>query len=177
MTKGYLSASWRAWTVRRSTIWTTWVWQCLCVQGVLMLTTVSACPATVAWWYWCLPWRWCKGKQNPRCSPGQAFFQSHKLCGLDGIRCRRSTERDQPMWMEKNHLRFRFPGPAGLRFQLRILLCNSGFLKALQDNNSRKSFQPSHFAVQFFLSPNQVPSLFFSFATGFTSWQISNHSG
>ena len=32
-----------------------------------------------------------------------SFLQSHKLCGLDGIRCRRSTERDQPMWMEKKN--------------------------------------------------------------------------
>ena len=28
---------------------------------------------------------------------------------------------------EKKHLRFRFPGPAGFRSQLRILLSNSGF--------------------------------------------------
>ena len=153
--------------LRRSTTRTAWVWQCLCVQGVLMLTTVSACPATVAWWYWCLPWRWCKGKQNPRCSPDQAFFNPTNCAvwmasGAGGLQ----KEISQGGW-RKNTIVLGFQAQQDF-----VLSC--AFYSAIQvlKSSARHQLKKSPSSLIFsryilFISWHQVPSLFFSFATGF----------
>ena len=134
------------------------------------LPLTSACPATVAWWYWCLPWRWCKGKEQTKIFTWSSLLQSHKRCGLDGIRCRRSLVLGFPAERD-----FRFSSALRLMAQLPTAShkrCSNQVIKFCKTRTSLMPCAPNLFKYKHFRTGRQIPSLFLliSFTTGFSSW-------